>query len=104
MKIGKYLDNDEMTSKSEFGEVTRPISYSMGRTGFHRPAFYRLFCKLANLGDIDLKFSGLIFDININNNPANFLKLACSEVAVSENRLFERFLTLTLRTHNLQTR
>ena len=39
VKLGRFLDNDDMTSPSEFGEVTRPISYFMGRSVFYRQVF-----------------------------------------------------------------
>ena len=37
--------------------------------------FYRLFFEIANLCDIDLKFSGFIFDIN-SDNHAKFRKVS----------------------------
>jgi len=39
----------------------------------HLAPFYRLYCKIANLWDIDLKFSGLISDVN-SDNSAKFCK------------------------------
>ena len=59
LELGQFLDIDDMTSPSIFGEVTWPSSHFMGRFVFYRPAFsafYRFFCKIANHWDIYLKF------------------------------------------------
>ena len=42
--------------------------------------FHKLFCKITYLRDIDLKFSGSIFKVIID-NTANFVKLAGLKVA-----------------------
>ena len=54
-------------------------------------AFYRFFCKNTNLGDIDLKFSGSLSDVN-RDNHAKFceVKVKCLEV-ISQNRVFRDF-------------
>ena len=75
----KCLDMDGLTSPSKFGEVTWPTLDFMGCSVFYRPAFsafYRMFCKIANLWDIDLKFSGFISDVNIG-NPAISMPRSC---------------------------
>ena len=45
-------------------------------------AFYRLFCKIANHRDIELKFSGFIFDVNME-NPAKFREVSMPIIAVA---------------------
>ena len=53
----------------------------MGRSVYHNQvftAFQRLFCNLANLGNVDLKFSGSISDVNID-NPVNFRDITMSK-------------------------
>ena len=82
-----------MTPPSDFGEVTRPISYFMGRSVFYGQvflAFYRLFCKIADIRDIDLKFSGSISDVN-SDNPAQFLEVSMPRSCISKNRVFQNF-------------
>ena len=86
-------DFDDMTSPSKFGKVTWPTLDSMGRSVFYRPAFsafYRLFCKIANLWDIDLKFSGFISDVNID-IPAKFREVSMPRNCISKNRDFRDF-------------
>ena len=83
-----------MTSSSEFGEVTWPSSHFMDHSVFYRPAFsafYRLFCKIANLGDIDLKFSRFICDVN-SDNPAKFHEVSMPRSCISKNRDFRDFV------------
>ena len=61
-------------------------------------AFYRLFCKIANLWNIDLKFSGFISNINLD-NPENFCKLSMSRSYFSKNldiRDFARYVKYIL--------
>ena len=53
-------------------------------------AFYRLFFKIANLLDIDLKFSGFISDVNID-IPAKFREVSRSRSCISKNRDFRDF-------------
>ena len=53
-------------------------------------AFYRLFCKIADLWDIDLKFSGFIFDVNID-NPAKFREASMPRSCISKYRDFRYF-------------
>ena len=53
-------------------------------------AFHRLFCEIANLRDIDLKFSGFISDVNID-IPAKFLEVSMPRNCISENRDFRDF-------------
>ena len=53
-------------------------------------AFYRLFCKIANLWDIDLKFSGFISDVN-SDNPAKFREVSMPRSCISKNRVFQDF-------------
>ena len=65
----------------------------MNRSVFYGPVFsgiYILFCKIANLGDIDLKFSGSISDINID-NPAKFGEVSMPKSYISKNRVFRDF-------------
>ena len=56
------------------------------------PAFNILFCRIANLWDIDLKFPGHISDV-----LQNFMKLACLEIAFSNMSIF-RILVCNLQT------
>ena len=44
--------------------------------------FYRLFCKIANLGNIDLKISGSVLDINID-NPVSMPRSCISKIGFS---------------------
>ena len=93
MKLGQCLDMDDMTSPSKFGEVMWPILDFTGRSVFYRPAlsaFYRLFCKIANFWDIDLKFSGFISDVN-SDNPAKFREVSMPRNCISKNRVFRDF-------------
>ena len=48
LKLSQCLDIDNMTI-SKFGEITWPNSRFIGCSAFHRPAFDRLFCNIANL-------------------------------------------------------
>ena len=82
----------------KFGEITWPISHFNSSLYFIEQrfsAFHRLFCKTANLGRIDLKLSGSLSDVNIN-NP--LVKLACLEVA------FPKICFFRIVICNLQTR
>ena len=57
MKLGQCIDIDDMTSPNKFGKVTRPSSHFVSLSVFYRPAFtpfYRLYCKIANIQNIDL--------------------------------------------------
>ena len=72
MKLGQCLDMDDITSLREFVEFTLPTSDFRGCSVSYRlafSAFYRLFCKIVNLWDIDMKFSENIYDVDMN-NPA----------------------------------
>ena len=62
----------------------------MGRILQTRASFYILFCKIVNLGDIDLKFSGSISDVNID-NPAKFREVSMPRRCISKNRDFWDF-------------
>ena len=55
-------------------DLGRTLQVVLYFTDEYLAPFYRLFCKLANLGDVDLKFSRSIFDINIE-ILWNFVKL-----------------------------
>ena len=52
--------------------------------------YYRLLCKIANLWDIDLKFSGFISDVNMD-NPAKFREVSMPRSWTSKNRDFRDF-------------
>ena len=52
--------------------------------------FYRLFCKIANLGDNDVKFSGSISDINIDNH-AKFPEVSIPKRCISKSWGFRNF-------------
>ena len=67
--------------------ILKAVLYS---TGQHLAPFYRLFCKIANLGDIDLKFSGSISDVNIDNH-AKFGEVGIPRSCFSKNRVFRDF-------------
>ena len=93
---------DNMTSPSKFGEVAWPILDFTGCSVFYRqafPAFYRLFCKIANLWDIDLKFSGSIFDVN-SDNPEKFHEVSMPRSCISKNG-FSGFWSVICRGHQL---
>ena len=49
-----------------------------------------LFCKIANLEDIDLKFSESISNVNIG-NPAKFRDVSIPRSCISKNRDFRDF-------------
>ena len=53
--------------------------------------FYRLFCKIVNLWNIDLKFFGSISDVNID-NPAKFVEVNRSRSCMSKNCVFQDFV------------
>ena len=53
-------------------------------------AFHRLFCKIANLGDIDLKFSGSLSDFNVG-NPAKIREVTMPKSCISKDRDFRTF-------------
>ena len=53
-------------------------------------AFYRLFSKLLNLSDIDLKFSGLISDVN-SDYPAKFCKVSMPGSCIPKIQVFQDF-------------
>ena len=59
-------------------------------TDQHLAPFYRLCCKIANLWDIDLKFSGFISDVN-SDNPAKFCEVSMPRSCISKNRFFRDF-------------
>ena len=56
----------------------------------HLAPFYRFFCKKANLGDIDLKFSESLLDINIKNS-SKFLEFSMPKICISKNWDFQNF-------------
>ena len=62
-------------------------------------AFYRLVCKIANLGDIDLEFSGSISDVNSD----NIVKWACLEVLFLKIVL-SRILVCNLHTGSVMSK
>ena len=64
---------DDITSASKFGGDTWLSLHFIARSVFCTSAFYRQFCKIANLSDIVLDFLGLIPEINID-YPAKFYK------------------------------
>ena len=55
-------------------------------TDQHFAPFYRLFCIIANLGDIDLKLSGSLSDVNID-NPAKFREVSMPRSCISRNHV-----------------
>ena len=59
-------------------------------TDQHLAPFYRLFCKIANLWDIDLKFSGFISDVNCD-NPEKYREFSMPRNWISKNRVFRDF-------------
>ena len=68
-------------------DISESFQYSI----FYRPAFlafYRMFCKIANIRDIDLKLSVFISDIN-SDNLAKFRGMILS--CISKNRDFWDF-------------
>ena len=58
-------------------------------------ALHRLFCKIGNLRDVDLKFSGSLCDVNID-NPVKFCQVSMSENCIS-NIGFFRILVCNLQ-------
>ena len=80
---------DDMTPPSKFDEFTWPTSDFIGPFVFYRPAFlafYRLFCKIANLWDMDLKISLFISHVN-SDNPAKFREVSMPRNCLSKNRI-----------------
>ena len=59
--------------------------------------FFRLICKLANIRDIDLRFSGTISDINFD-DIAKFREVGMRRSCIFRNRFFQNLV------YNLQTR
>ena len=51
-------------------------------------AVYRLFCKIVNLLNINLKFSGFISDVNCD-NPAKFREVSKRRSCILKNRTFQ---------------
>ena len=86
-KLGQCLDMDDMTSASKLGEVTWPSSAVLYLSYQLFSAFYIMFCKIENLWDIDLKFSGFISDVNMT-ILQNLVKLACQENAFLKIGIF----------------
>ena len=65
----------------------------MGRSVLYRQlflAFYRSFCKIANLLDIDLNFSGIILDVNMDNS-AKFCEVSLPRSCILKDRDFRDF-------------
>ena len=84
------LDMDDMASHRKFGKVTWPKSRFIDYLYFADQlflSFYRLLCKIANLGYIYLKFSRSISDNNID-NPAKFCDISMPKICISKNRDF----------------
>ena len=52
--------------------------------------YYISFCKIANICDIDLKFSGLVSDVNMD-NPAKFREVGMPRKCIFKNRDFRNF-------------
>ena len=67
LKRGQCIEIDDSRSLSKFGDVMWPSLHFTYRSVFHRPAFYRMVCKIVNLYNINLKFLGSISDVNIDN-------------------------------------
>ena len=66
----------------------------------HFAPFYRLFCKIANLQSIDLKFSGSISVDNDEN--LTIVKLACLDVAFPKIVFSDFGLSLIEQTGNVK--
>ena len=90
LKLGQCLDVDDMTSPSKFGEVLWPSSDFVDRSVFYSPAISRLFCKIANLWDVDLKFSGIISDVNMD-KTAKFCEVSMPWSNIFLNLDFRNF-------------
>ena len=77
---------------------------SLGRSLSYMPqlfaSIYRSFCKIANLQDIDLKFSWLISAVNIDNS-AKFCKFSVPRNCISKNRVFPCFGSVIYRLDQL---
>ena len=71
-------------------------------TDQHLAPLYRLFCKIANLWDIDLKFSGFICDVN-SDNPAKFREVSMPRSCISKNRVFG-ILVCNLQTSQVKSK
>ena len=71
----------------------RPIPHLMGRSVSYIPAFSQIsliVLWIANLGGIDLKFSGSIPKVNID-NPAKFCEVSMTRSCISKNRVFQDY-------------
>ena len=78
---------DDIISPSKFGDVTWPSSDFMGHSEFYRPAFLGI---IVNLWDMDLKFSGFIFDVSMD-NPEKIGDVSMPRKGISKNRDFWNF-------------
>ena len=79
-----------MALPSKFSEVMSRGPQFTGRSVFYRPAFsafYRLFSKIGDLWDIDLKFPGFISDVN-SDNPAPFHRVSMPRSCISKISFF----------------
>ena len=88
LKLCKCLDIDNMTYPSKIGEITWPITHFMGRSVFTNKLFsplHILFCTIANLEVIYLKFLGSIFDVNTD-DPAKFCEVSMIRSCISKKQ------------------
>ena len=59
-------------------------------TDKHFASLFKLFCKIANPQDIDLKFSGSISDIDID-SPTKCREGSMLRICISKNSVFPKF-------------
>ena len=82
---------DDMTSPSDFGEVTWPISHFMGRSVFHRRAFF-VILQIGLWNSQSVKHRSKIFRVHGNSeNPVKFLEVTMPKSCIFKNRVFQEF-------------
>ena len=85
-KLGQCLDIDDITPPRKFDDVTWPSSHFIGRSVFIINQHLVEFTD----HDIDLKFSKLIFIVNID-IPAKFCKITMPKRCISKYQLILGF-------------
>ena len=49
LNFGQCLELDDIGTLNKFGDVTLPSLHLIDHSVFHRPAFYKLVCKIVDL-------------------------------------------------------
>ena len=77
LEIWSVWDVDDMTSPIKFSDGSWPSFHFTYPSVFCRLSLYELVCKIVYLWYIDLKFSGQISHVKMN-NPTKFCKVTMS--------------------------